>query len=211
MGKDSQISGWEPREIERQLIAIPRYLRHVKLSKIFIGLAVIFLLAVVLIIPQMKGGDAMRIALPTTKASASKDATQMQSPHFESVDSKNQPFSVTAKTARQVDATHVKLEQIDGKINLAGGDSLTLKAQDGLYNLTTSELTLNGQVAIASSKGYLFETPALTAQLTDGKAAGEQPVTVTGPTSSLKADRFHFTDQGDHLFFDGNVSLTITR
>jgi lipopolysaccharide export system protein LptC len=202
---------WEPRETAAQLLAVPRYLRNVKRGKLIIGVLVLTMVLSVILIPLLRSDErGMRIALSAvTPTEGESEAPVMLNPRFESTSKDDLPFHVQAKTAEQLDAERVRLNAITGDIELKDGSWLSMQSDNGLFNLTTSQLLLAGNVQLLSDDGYEFYTDRVQVDLKTASAVGDQPVTGIAPMGKLKADSFQVTDRGQRIRFVANVTLTI--
>ena len=201
----------EPREIERQLLAIPRYLRMISVSKLIIAMVAGVLLTLVIVLPLMQSDEsAIRIAFNQVP-DAESDNTQprMKNPRFESVDSDNQPFTISAVEAVQLDSDTVQLIQMKADIAMNDGAWIALEAKQGALQLGKKRLYLKGDIQILSNDGNEVNTQEAYIDLADGSATGRLPVSGQGTMGSLKADSFTISGEGDVLTFVGNVHLVL--
>lgn len=210
MSKDSILSHFEPQEIERQLMRIPFYVRFSSISKLALGVMVIAMIMMVVVLPFLQPDDeGFRLAIPQDTTLKAGDNPVMKNPRFESVDAKNQPFTIRALQAIQLDADRVELQKINADVSLNSGLWLALQAQKGVLNITTSQMELNDQVQLFASNGYELRTPKAMIDMKANHASSDQGVKGQGPLGSIKADSFLIEGQKQRLLFNRNVKLVI--
>ena len=133
----------------------------------------------------------------------------MKNPRFESVDSDNQPFTISAVEAVQLDSDTVQLIQMKADIAMNDGAWIALEAKQGALQLGKKRLYLKGDIQILSNDGNEVNTQEAYIDLADGSATGRLPVSGQGTMGSLKADSFTISGEGDVLTFVGNVHLVL--
>lgn len=188
-----------------------RYSRFVGLMKVALPVAALALIAAVVAWP---GGDASRPgALPISFANIKIDPTglTMKSPRFVGVDNQGQAYTVTADEAVQdkADAERVDLTNPEAEITLTDRGWFHLQSQTGVIHPKTSIIDLHGDVSLYSSEGWEAHGTAVTANMEEGTARSDQPVTGQGPAGTLSADRFEAWNGGHNLRFLGNVRMTV--
>lgn len=188
-----------------------RYSRFVGLMKVALPVAALALIAAVVAWP---GGDASRPgALPISFANIKIDPTglTMKSPRFVGVDNQGQAYTVTADEAVQdkADAERVDLTNPEAEITLTDRGWFHLQSQTGVIYPKTNIIDLSGDVSLYSSEGWEAHGTAVTANMEEGTAHSDQPVTGQGPAGTLSADRFEAWNGGKNLRFLGNVRMTV--
>lgn len=210
MVERSFLHNLEPREIERQLLAIPRYLKMISLSKLLIAVVACLLLAVVIILPLMEGDDsAIRIAFNQVPETSDTEKPRMINPRFESVDGDNQPFTITADEAVQVDNDTVKLIKMKADIAMNDGAWISMESKQGVLQLPKKRLYLKGDIHILSNEGNEVNTQEAYLDMASGTAVGRMQVNGQGPMGRLKSDSFRISEMGKTLTFVGNVRLVL--
>ncbi len=136
-------------------------------------------------------------------------APVMVAPHYQGVDSLDRPFSVTAKTATQLDANMVRLDAPVGDITLDHARWVSVRSNAGLLNIPGKVLDLEGDVAMYYEGGYEMRTQTARVDLRRGTAQGNNAVEGQGPLGVLKANAFEVQEQGSRIIFNGDVRLTI--
>jgi lipopolysaccharide export system protein LptC len=142
---------------------------------------------------------------------ASIDTLSMENPHFEGIDDKKRPFSLSAAKATQVDEQTdvIELAAPQADITLEDGAWLTLTADRGSYRRTAQLLDLNGQVNLFHDQGYELHTRDVHIDLSKGSAVSNQAVDGHGPSGELTAQGMEVTDGGKHIRFLGLTRLTL--
>jgi len=136
-------------------------------------------------------------------------AMMMVNPRFSGVDGKNQPYTVTAETARQFadneDLFHLELPKAD--ITLNSGTWVALNADMGRYNSHDGVLDLEGTVSLFQDEGFEVVTEQARLNLETGIAEGDSPVRAQGPSGTLSSEGFRILDRGKRVIFKGRSHL----
>lgn len=201
---------WAPRETGAQLLAIPRYLRVISLSKILLGALVVALIGVVIVLPLTDRGDSgMRIAFDKLPQVTHTDQPKMLNPQYESIDTDNQPFSIRAKEAIQQDFDSVRLIGLQADIALKQGSWIALQAEQGLLQIGRKKLLLQGSVHVYSDDGNEFTTPRVLVNLATGDAWGPDGVSGQGAMGTITAGNFQFSAEHKAIRFANRVKLIL--
>jgi lipopolysaccharide export system protein LptC len=162
--------------------------------------------------------QAMKVALPLTalgilalvaswsvlvEPTARKFAEQpgdseLLKPRYFSVDEKGQPFSLTAKRAKESDSETgiVNLEEPEAEMTETGGGWVTLRSQIGFYNRQTRLLRMVGAVRILRDDGTEYHTEEAFSDIAAGTSWGDVPIVGQGPQGEVAAEGFRMTDRG---------------
>lgn len=124
-------------------------------------------------------------------------------PRFEGRDSNDQPYVITADTARRrpdnvsvVDLTNPRLsDELDN----------TVVARDGVYDRESQELELVGGVVMRDPSGYTFTTERAKTYVRENRIVGETELRGVGPIGEIRGDTYEITDNGRRLVLTGNV------
>ena len=204
------LSQIDAQELEKQLNRIPLYLKATSLGKISIGVMVLLLIAAVVVVPFLKPADeGLRIALAQTSPTTKAEKPIMKNPRYESVDGSNQPYTIRAKQAMQIDEESVKLDKLKADVTLNSGMWLNLSANHGELNITSQKLILNEKVHIIASNGYELHAPKAYVNMKQALAAGTTGVSGQGPMGKIRADEFLIEGERLRLLFEKNVKLVI--
>jgi lipopolysaccharide export system protein LptC len=162
--------------------------------------------------------QAMKVALPLTalgilalvaswsvlvEPTARKFAEQpgdseLLKPRYFSVDEKGQPFSLTAKRAKESDNETgiVDLEEPEAEMTETGGGWVTLRSQIGFYNRQTRLLRMVGAVRILRDDGTEYHTEEAFSDIAAGTSWGDVRIVGQGPQGEVAAEGFRMTDRG---------------
>lgn len=204
------IPHWQPRETASQLLKIPSYLMLINFSKLFIGALVVILVAVVIVMPIInKDDNGARIILSKLPVSDIIEKPRMINPKFESVDSKNQPYTVKAKEAIQQDVDSVRLIGLEADIALNDGNWIAVKADQGLLQILNKKLLLQGNVHVLTNEGNEFTTSQVLMNLDTGDAWGPAEIKAQSPMGTIHAGSFQISTQYKAIRFSNRVKLVI--
>ena len=135
----------------------------------------------------------------------------MQAPRLSGYTSDARPYEFTANAAaqdiRQPDL--VELEQLHAKMGMADKSTVEMTAPAGIYDVKGNTLTLNDDIALASSTGYAARLTHAVVDMKTGNIVSDQPVKVKLLNGSLNGKRMEITEKGDVIRFEGGVDLTL--
>ena len=136
---------------------------------------------------------------------------ELSSPKFESVDSKNQPFTITATRAVQADddADILLLERPLGELQLNTGGRVTLQSESGKYWQELEQLQLENNVELKNSDGYTMSTAKLDIDMEAGTARSDVNVSGFGPAGTLTAKGLQANNNEGVLVFNGPARLVL--
>ncbi len=135
------------------------------------------------------------------------DKPRLIKPRFQGIDKKRQPYNITADEAIRVGENIVSLQNINGDIQYAGGSWMSISSETGDYDLDKKQLELSGSVNVFSDNGYEIFTESAHLDLKENIVVGNEDVTMQGPLGTLKSNGFVVRDDGQSIFFHGNVHL----
>jgi lipopolysaccharide export system protein LptC len=132
--------------------------------------------------------------------------------HYTGLDTKNEPYSLNAVTAKRPNATTniYDLEKPEGEITLANGTWLDGKADYGRFDQDTRKLWLGGNVQLFQDKGYQFTSDEVQADLSTNLAWGEKPVLIQGDFGEIRGQGFRFLDSGAIVLVTGPATATLS-
>lgn len=120
-------------------------------------------------------------------------------------------YDVSAARAFQnlSDPKVVRLERIDGRIDMDDGSAAKIAAGNGVYDGNRESLALIDGVTITTTKGWRAEGAAADVDLVGGHIYAKGGVRITGPSAAVTADTLDLTENGHHAVFVGNVRMTV--
>lgn len=139
------------------------------------------------------------------------EALTMLNARFAGIDSRNQPFLVTADVASQEtdDESVIALELPRADITLEDGTWVALSARDGLYDRDQQTVDLVGEVSFFHDKGFELHTDKARFDLDEGTATSRETVTGQGVFGQIESMGFDSFNQGDRINFSGPTRLLL--
>lgn len=131
--------------------------------------------------------------------------------HYTGLDSKNQPYSVSASKATRPkgSANIYDLDKPEGELTLTSGNWLAVKSQIGRYDQDTRKLWLGGNVQVFHDKGYQFTSDEAQVDLNDDFAWGEKPVLIQGGFGEIRGQGFRLLDGGHTMIVKGPATAKL--
>ncbi len=132
--------------------------------------------------------------------------------HFNGLDSKNEPYSLTAdKATRPSGVANVyDLEHPQAEITLATGAWVAGKSLYGRYDQDTRKLWLGGDVQLFHDKGYQFTSDEAQIDLKNNDAWGEKPVLIQGDFGEIRGQGFKLLDSGHIMVVTGPAHAVLS-
>jgi lipopolysaccharide export system protein LptC len=190
----------------------PQLLRHARLVAamrlVLPGLAAVLL--ALLALWSKFGLEGSRLLLSLNALGPHRiDSLTMSNPHFDGIDEKKRPFSVSADQATQLDQSTqlIGLTAPQADITLENGAWVTLTAADGRYQRQLRLLDLLGAVNLFHDQGYELHTRDMQVDLANGRATGHQPVQGQGPAGELTGDGLELSNGGKRILLTGHAHL----
>lgn len=190
---------------------VVRYTRWVMFGKhtLWVLIALILTLVVWTVSDNTSDNGARLVFSNVPKIEAMQNI--MLKPNYQGVDADNQPYTVIADKATQLDKDLVELENISADMLRADGKWLALKALQGTLDNKTKKLELEGAVNLFYDGGIEFRTERALVDIQQGTAYGDAPVEGQSPMGRLRADGFEITGRGKSIRFNGSVRMKLYR
>ena len=169
------------------------------------------MLGLVVVLPLIDADDeSVRIVFSANQKKVEEiKQPKMENPRFQGVDAQNQPYTVTAISAIQLDGKRVAMKKMQADIMLKNNQWITISADEGVLDLTNKKLDLKGQVHLQQDEGYEFLSDAAEVDLNTKTARGHLPVEGQGPMGNLNAKGFEILENTTHIRFGGPVRMTL--
>lgn len=178
-------------------------------TKRLLPVAALALLATVALWPEIGGDGAdQRIAFRRVPGLGA-DTAELTEPHYQSVDAKGRPYTVTADTATQIGSARVNLTRPKADMTLGNGNWLMVQARHGVFIQHDNQLDLSGNVTLYRDDGTTMVSSAATVDLKQGAAAGSSRTHAEGPFGTLDSQGFALADKGDVVQFTGPARLVL--
>lgn len=173
------------------------------------------LIALVMTVVVLTWDEAGRRVAPLAKEEAVPTPANIQNellkPVYNSVDDKNQPFTVTADRAVQGrdNPDIVELDKPVAELLQTDGSKIAGDAASGLYEQKSQKLNLEGDVHLKHSNGFTLTTEELRIDMATQKAYSGRDVVVEGPEGSIEATGLEGDTNTGSMIFTGPAKVTI--
>ena len=210
--EDAAVShgAWQPRTVAiRQ--SVEKYSRFVSAMKVVLPTVAGLLLALVLILPQLRGEPEQFTAEVAIAGDDGSGSLSLVNARYLGTDTSGQPFSVTAESVREAEGgdENIDLTAPQADISLNDGTWLMVGADTGRYHRESQVLDLEGAVNLFQDQGYELHTEAATVMLEQGAATSSTPVQTQGPFGRLESQGFELQDKGKVVYFTGPARLVL--
>jgi len=195
---------------------IARHSRHGRRHTTFVRWLRLILpvLAIIVVVVLWQWTDSQSPLAPVPRAQISPQSVssnELVNPKFQSEDSQNRPYTITADKATQ-NATNkdiIMLEKPVADMTLPQEGWVALTAQQGEYTQTSGKLHLNGNVEVRHNGGYEMRTQSMDIDVTSQTLSTVKPVTGHGPAGDISAQGLEASGDGKVVVFGGPAKLTI--
>ena len=177
------------------------YSRMVQLAKVAFPLAALGILALVAAWPSF-------VETTPPKLAANPTDSDLVQPRYFAVDEKGQPFSLTAKRAKEKDpaAGLVDLDEPEAEMTELSGAWVTMRGRTGEYNRQTKILHLKGDVRILRDDGTEYRTEEAFSDIAAGTAWGDSYIVGQGPQGEVAGQGFRMSDRGKTMVFTNRAA-----
>lgn len=190
---------------------VARYTRFVVFSRRFLWVLVAGIIGLVFWIATDNSGSAGKRVVFTNLPQTEILQNIMLNPRYQGLDDQNQPYTVIADKAVQLDENNVSLDNIRAEITQKDGTWVALNSKAGEMNIDTKQLQLTGGVDLFSDSGYEMRTDHAHVDIEQGSAYGDAHVEGQGPAGTLQADSFKVFERGQVIRFNGSVKVRVYR
>jgi lipopolysaccharide export system protein LptC len=177
-------------------------------SKFLLPTAALLLLASIALWPEYeRASDKARVVMGGLRATLG--GARVTNAHYNGVDQRGRPYTVTAVMAIQRDAEQVDLTTPDADMTLENGTWINVKSKQGVFMRKAQQLDLSDDVVLYRDDGTTMTTSSATVEMKAGAASGAAPTHVEGPFGTLDASGFTTVDKGAAIQFWGPVHVTL--
>jgi lipopolysaccharide export system protein LptC len=137
---------------------------------------------------------------------------ELINPRFDSVDSKNQPYTITAASAvrNEADENIIILTEPAADITLKSGRWIAINAEKGDFNQKENNLDLQNTVEIHDNVGYTLKTNTMSINMKTETILAQSSIRAQGPAGTIYAAAMQGDMQAGILSFKGPATLTLT-
>lgn len=187
-----------------------KHRRMVAMLRIALPMAALLLATLVVVWPKLQNRERSGFTLTPTRVDPRElEQLTMVSPRFVGLDAKQEPYTITAKTANQDKAGSdlILLDQPQADLTQKNGSWITVTAKNGRYQQKAQLLDLKGDINLFHDAGYEFHTEQARVDFANDNVTGEAPVTGQGPLGTIDAQGFMILDHGQTVIFTGQSKL----
>lgn len=187
------------------------YARFVSSMKLLLPLCALLLVGVVFAWPQI-AERAERFQLTFAELDPSQaDLTSIVNARYLGVDSKDQPYTLTADLARELGPAKDLVHLFSPKGDQIRSDDkwLSLEGDTGYYTKSKDLLDLAGNVILYRDDGYQFHTETARLFLDRDEAVGSDEVRGYGITGEVISEGFQINDGGQVILFTNTAWLLL--
>lgn len=188
------------------------YSKFIKVARLALALCALVLITLVFTW-EYDNSAAPQPEKSTSKTQPKVTKNEFLKPRFESVDRKNQPYTVTAAQAKQdeKDSDLIHLQNPTADMMLSSGHWVAAKADTGTYQQVTQKVYLKGHVSFFHDQGYELRSDDMSIDLSAQNASTHTAVNAQGPQGTLKATGLDAHGEEEIIRFTGPAKLTLTR
>lgn len=192
-------------------MSLAGYTRFVALSKHSLWILVAVIVALVIWIAEDNNGESgARLVFSNVPKTVAMQNI-MANPNYQGMDARNNPYTILADKATQLDTDNVALVNVRADMRLADGTWVALNSGTGHLNLKTKQLELHDGVNVFYEGGYEFRSDQAHVDIQEGSAYGNSPVEGQGPAGTLNSNSFSVQNHGQSVRFNGSVRMTLYR
>ena len=162
--------------------------RLVSWLKILLPLLALAILSTLFMVSRSINPDA---AIPYAEVDVEELAREprLTAAEYSGVTSDGAAVTITATSARpdQTDSGGVTAEGLQATMNMPGGLTTDLAAENGVIDTTADTLTLEGAVQLNTSTGYALRTGRVISALGRTEVIADGPVTTDAPYGTLQS------------------------
>ena len=171
---------------------------------------------IALFVMQIQSFNALAPPPPRTvpseadAANAPPEEVVVSNARFTGFDDARQPYTVTARTARQdeSDMTKVHLEEVGAEMNRKAGSTIAIRSNRALYDSKAKSIDLEGAVEITGLSGLTAKMEKARVGLETRALRSEVPVTVVNAETTIAANGLEIADDGKRILFFNGVKAT---
>lgn len=192
--------------LQADVIARRRW--RVAMAKRLLPAVALVLLTAIVVYPEFaRDRTAARMALHANLPDP--ESGKLTRARYNGVDERNEPYTITADTARQVSQDRIDLTGPIGDILSSSNHWMQAQSAQGVYLQGLGQLDLSGDVTLYRDDGTTLLTNTATLDMKNAAASSADPVHVEGPAGVLDAQGFTLTDRGEVMQFTGPGRLVI--
>jgi lipopolysaccharide export system protein LptC len=197
-------------DVDRAVRSAGRHSIFVRVTRIGLPIAVVAGLTILVVVTYFKPMQVFdKLPSVSGKLAVQGSKITMELPRIAGFTRDQRAYELNAETAVQDIASPdiVELQNLRARMELQDKDVVTVTANSGTYSTKAEKVVLRDQVVVTSQQGYKALLREAAVEMKKGNVVSEQPVEITLPNGSLKANRLEIVDSGDLIRFGGGIVL----
>lgn len=188
------------------------YSKIVRRVRLVLPIIALGLIAIIFVWSDVQHNNIIPAANPDLIAQT-VGKNELVNPKFESTDTNNQPYTITAKRAVQskADENLVMMDEPTAGMLLNSGEKVGIQSKRGSFRQDTQLLFLRDNVTLTHDKGYTLETQELDLNLKENTAHSETDVHANGPDGTLQSKGLEGIGTEGRIIFGGPAKLVLTK
>jgi lipopolysaccharide export system protein LptC len=189
--------------------------RHSRMVRFFRGAIPVGLMAILATIAAIAYFQPQRflakLPIDPSKLVLSGSKINMEAPKLGGFTRDGRPYELTARAAAQ-DLTNpgvLELKDVRAKVTMQDKSTVDLSAATGTYDTKGDMMLLRTDVVVTSSAGYSVRLNEAKVDVKTNRIISDQPVEVTLSNGTVKANRLEVSDNGDVMYFEGDVDVDL--
>ncbi|MBL4800392.1 MAG: LPS export ABC transporter periplasmic protein LptC [Emcibacter sp.] len=178
-----------------------------RLKKIVPGLTIIVFIALVLwpILNNKEGSFTLAI----DRLEKRDENAKLIKPRYVGIDKYNQPVNISAAMAfrKSNDDKEYYLKTLLANMKMRNGTGIEINATSGMLDAEAQEVTLDGQVTIATENNFNLATNKVLFLINEKIATGDNGVKGSMPFGFFSADKFHVDVEQEIVRLKSRVKL----
>lgn len=169
-------------------------------------------LCIIGVLMAVAGREAPLTAVPREQVlPQTVSRNELVKPKFQSEDSGNHAYTITADRATQdaADMNMVHLEKPVADMEMDNATRVEINAQDGTYNQQAGNLNLRGAVEIHHNTGYNLKTESMNIDVAKKTMMSSSAVSGSGPAADITATGVNVDGNQKIITFTGPAKLTL--
>lgn len=189
------------------------YSLYIKVLKIMMFLAGTLILGIMLFLPliQKNQGKVQLKALAPELKVAKELTNQINNPTIYGKDNANRQYMLNGEYGIKLSEQQMELYKINGELQLAPQNKLTIKADKGVSYTEEKNILLRNNVLFSTTDNYHLSTQEITINYEEQSANSLVPVHITGNFGTLSSNKMRILPNMEIIYFTGNIRMVLAQ